>query len=220
MKHSPKLPEPAFLTSWKAKVAGKNGGGVVAYSRFKSKPEKKQLHKFILEEQSGLCCYCGSRVTYDSVNQTDNDCHIEHFDPDRGRDLEYGNLFVSCGLSDTGFRPMTCGSSKANNLIDVALIPSANFCETQFSYGINGGVYGKSQSAIEAANTLSLNDPSLVSARASILKEIEVLVGVDEINDDNIGDFLNDLSVKDSEGNEVVFIQVIRSYLKEEFSIA
>ena len=109
MRGSAKGREPEELIAWKAT---QRAGGIDLESQGLPQPEKRATVNGLFAEQTGQCVYCGRRISLDRLREF----HIEHFRP-RSKyselELDYANLFLSCGPEHKhGPRP-TCGNHKA-----------------------------------------------------------------------------------------------------------
>lgn len=162
MKHIEKKAPPESLETYKQEENA-------AFKRLPS-PIKKALKLQLIDEQGGLCCYCGNRITYETSN-------IEHFKPKDDSlfpelQLEYSNLFSSClgGQIDrqTNSRfPLSCDAKKNNSIIDVC--PTDPDCEEQFMYDDDGNIYGCSDKARTAIAVLGLNNEVIKNRRKAAI---------------------------------------------------
>ena len=128
-------------------------------------------------EQTGQCVYCGRRVHLVRPNEV-KQYHIEHFRPREkypSLELEYTNLFLSCGSnSNTGARS-TCGVYKGNWFEEKCHIsPCPDSCSTRFFYLASGIIHGNgSPEANKMIEMLNLNDPALIADRKAIMEELD-----------------------------------------------
>ena len=138
---------------------------------------KDELRHSLFDEQGGICCYCGKRISdnYTSV--------IEHLYP-RGLkqyvhlQLEYTNLLCSCdgGVSDrTGKSkaekrkfPSYCDDKKNNRVLKVH--PLCIDCEKKFGYDEEGYIYGLTPEACETIEILGLDCATLVNLRKAAIE--------------------------------------------------
>lgn len=138
---------------------------------------KDELRHSLFDEQGGICCYCGKRISdnYTSV--------IEHLYP-RGLkqyvhlQLEYTNLLCSCdgGVSDrTGKSkaeklkcPSYCDNKKNNRVLKVH--PLCIDCEKKFGYDEEGYIYGLTPEARETIEILGLDCATLVNLRKAAIE--------------------------------------------------
>ena len=127
MKHTVKGEAPNAFEVWKL------GGWTPGYTDLQN-PEKALLHAALIQEQGGVCCYCGRTVSA-------TDSHIEHFRPQEvwpNLALDYGNLHTSCIRND---KPLHCGHFKANKFDEAQHIsPLDPDCEARFLYTREGAI--------------------------------------------------------------------------------
>lgn len=130
MKHTVKGGAPNEFVVWK------QGGWTPGYKDLQN-PEKAQLHAALIQEQGGVCCYCGR-----SVVQADS--HIEHFRPQESRPdlaLDYANLHASCLRETKLGNPLHCGHFKGNGFDENSHIsPLDSECEERFRFTLMGKV--------------------------------------------------------------------------------
>lgn len=168
LKHITKANAPASLEAYKS----------IEGARFEDLPKdvKDELRKSLVEEQGGLCCYCGSEI------QADNTSVIEHLLPKgderyKHLQLEYSNLLCSCdggraerekkSKSEKKLYPSHCDNKKHDNKIDVS--PLDENCEEQFAYDEEGNIYGLNQHAQTTIGILGLDCSTLNSLRKSAI---------------------------------------------------
>ena len=137
---------------------------------------KEDLRAHLIDEQGGICCYCGKRIL--------PDCHsvIEHLLPKglkqyQHLQLAYSNLLCSCdgGESDrTGKTkvqkrvfPPYCDSKKNNRVIKIT--PLDENCESYFLYDDEGHIYGRTAEAVETIEILGLDCSTLVNLRKAAI---------------------------------------------------
>lgn len=169
MRGSNKGPEPAGLRDWKA---AQRAAGVEPEYADLQHPEKGATVDSLFAEQTGQCVYCGRGIS--RANQRH---HIEHFRPRRYRDLQldYANLFLSCGPeSDDGPR-QTCGNHKDGWFDENCHIPPApESCAHRFRFGTSGEIAGDgSPEAEQMIAVLNLNYPELVAERQFLILDLE-----------------------------------------------
>lgn len=133
MKYLVKRNSPSVFESWKALGSEE---WKPSYGTLQN-PEKKALHEALLQEQGGVCCYCGREITL-------ADSHIEHFRPQEAREdlaLEYTNLFASCIRESKPGAPLHCGHAKGNAFDEANHIsPLDEHCERRYIYALNGAI--------------------------------------------------------------------------------
>jgi len=214
MKHSDKKTEPTSFTHYKDKRVGKKHGRKLSYGHFKKQGPKKELTVHIMDEQKNLCCYCGRRIS------GENKSHLEHFFSQKHFKklaLDYSNMFISCGLTGTGYTPETCGFHKKELEIDANLIPSNRNCEGNFIYGSDGTITGLNPEAKAAIKILNLGEATLASDRKVVISGLEGMIASGEISKTNWQTELPKLCAA-SDGSEPGYVQVIRRYIEAEFS--
>lgn len=104
MKHIMKQPEPELFTDWK-NLAGEDWQP--SYQLL-SGDVKQAVKVALMLEQGFLCCYCERRLT-------DDDSHIEHFQPQSNPlvdPLDYENMLCSCQNQLERGEPRHCGIRK------------------------------------------------------------------------------------------------------------
>ncbi|MDR1349752.1 MAG: TIGR02646 family protein [Zoogloeaceae bacterium] len=211
MKHVVKGVEPEDFRAWKkrASVDWKPD-----YASLQN-PEKRSLHKSLLQEQGWVCCYCGNRVSLD-------DSHIEHFHPQKcypESALEYGNLHASC-TSNPG-TPLHCGHAKGHRFDTSFISPLEPNCELRFIYGgIGGEIFSSNKTDAAATNmidVLKLNIPILKNKRKALLNTI--------LSPDFLGNATNEeLTIlwmhyrkTDVEGKLQSFAHVVTRFIEQNF---
>lgn len=213
MKHSKKQEPPGRLTAWLAKV---NEDWRPNWDNFAG-PPRSETKQALLQEQGWVCAYCGRKID-------DGGSHIEHFLPRSKfpeRELDYANLFASCGPSGKKSAPKTCGDAKGywDPTDPVNLIPSHPDCEKRFRYESNGAVNPVDPSDLhvfKAIKVLNLNDDSLQLVRKSILAGLEAAIRAGEITAQNAADEISSWRAKDGDGRCKNFGHVAARYLEEE----
>ena len=139
---------------------------------------KESVRSTLHAEQRGLCIYCGRRLNLSAPGKS---YHIEHFRPRETYphlQLDYNNLYLSCGQEDAEGNPApTCGNVKGNWFDEANHVPTAYAaCTQRFKFSLNGDVEA-ADATDDAANTmirvLNLNHPELVKDRESVLYIID-----------------------------------------------
>lgn len=171
MRGSAKGREPEELRTWKAT---QRENGVEPEYRALPQPERHATVGSLLLEQTGQCVYCGRRISLDRHGQH----HIEHFRP-RSRypelELDYANLFVSCGpASEDGARE-TCGNYKGDWFDeDCHITPAPESCADRFRFRSSGMIAGDdTPDADKMIQVLNLNHPELVTDRQRVIENLE-----------------------------------------------
>lgn len=166
MRYVAKNKEPDSFTAWKDLA---NEDWKPTYQDLKN-PEKNELHKSLLSEQGGTCCYCGRKVD-------PADSHIEHFVPQASSPalaLEYENPLASCIRERSPNLPLHCGHAKDEDLDQARYIsPLDPSCEQRFRYALDGAVLTSDpddEKADYMINLLQLGIPSLRNRRQAVLE--------------------------------------------------
>lgn len=141
MRYINKLPSPAAFETWKQQQ-----GLRVTYRQLglpQHQKIKEILRTQLVNEQKGLCCYCGIALDQNNV-------HIEHHKPQRNpykaKQLDYSNLHASCmgkeAHPDSSDELTFCGHSKGSWYDPVLTIsPLDPLCESYFKYSADGRIY-------------------------------------------------------------------------------
>jgi uncharacterized protein (TIGR02646 family) len=161
MKHIQKQAEPKDFTSWKSRPR--------AYDRFKKTASiKKVVKDALMQEQGYLCCYCERSLT-------DDDSHIEHFQPRQKTatdPLDFNNLLCSCQKDLMPGEPRHCGNSKSNFDANLLISPFDSTCETRFMFTADGYIQAAQDTDAVAQKTLEvlqLDIPKLRALRRSAI---------------------------------------------------
>lgn len=165
MRHVLKGAPPADFEAWKAKA---NDDWQPNYGNLQN-PEKRHLHKALLDEQGQVCCYCGRSITL-------GDSHIEHFRPQEQRldlDLAFENLFASC-IRETGpGAPLHCGHAKGHEFDEARHVsPLDPACERRFTYSLAGAILPLDDAARYMVELLSLDIEFLRNRRLEVLRRV------------------------------------------------
>ncbi|MEA1907846.1 MAG: retron system putative HNH endonuclease [Euryarchaeota archaeon] len=100
-------------------------------------PEKKEVKESLMTEQGHICCYCERRLT-------DDDSHIEHFNPQSNNavnPLDYANMLCSCQDRLEKGEPRHCGVLKDNWFDDQLLVSPLDLgCGGHFAYTADGKI--------------------------------------------------------------------------------
>lgn len=136
MKHIVKNQNTPAFDDWRASA---NENWQPTYGRGGLRGvEKKEVKDSLMREQGYICCYCERRLT-------DDDSHIEHFNPQSNNTvdpLEYTNMLCSCQDQLNKGEPRHCGNSKDNWFNEDLLIsPLDSNCEGRFSYTADGKIH-------------------------------------------------------------------------------
>ena len=171
MRGSAKGEEPVELLEWK-EVQISNDIEPEYRNLPRSKRDATENRLFI--EQTGQCVYCGRRISLIQKGKY----HIEHFRPQskyRALQLDYTNLFLSCGPeSDQGVQG-TCGNYKNDWFEeDCHIVPFPPSCAERFRYRLSGKIAGDgSPEADKMIRVLNLEHRELVTERKNLLEHLE-----------------------------------------------
>lgn len=100
-----------------------------------------ELHESLVTEQRGLCCYCMSRITTDTVSVEHWHCQSD----DSHDDLDYDNMLGVCDGGE-GRLPSDmfhCDKSKGNRPIKFNPANPANHIEKEIYYSMEGVIKSK-----------------------------------------------------------------------------
>ena len=166
MKHIVKNQNTPGFDKWKASV---NENWQPTYDGLRD-PEKKEVKDSLMKEQGKICCYCERRLT-------DEDSHIEHFNPRSNNavnPLDYANMLCSCQNRLEQGKPRHCGNLKGdwfdNQLLVSPLDPD---CEGYFAYTADGKIQPARESDDAARMTiekLGLNINKLSALRKKAIE--------------------------------------------------
>ena len=199
-----KSEEPDELTVFRKKQ-GAN------YQLFtENQPLYRQVKEQLLDDQKGLCCYCGIRIAADSS-------HIEHLldqHKNKALQLDYGNLLTSC---NGGNKQEHCGHAKGSSLLPVT--PLQEGCEQRFVYRSSGLVDGlvndvEDVEAKTSIQVLNLNAQRLRNQRKAALASCGLFD--DELSCEDIDEYLELYASPDEQGMLEPFSQVIINRLHQE----
>jgi uncharacterized protein (TIGR02646 family) len=155
-----KASEPECFPAWK-KQKGHHG-----LPPPEPRVENNKLREALVDEQGGLCCYCGRGIDADP---DPDGSHIEHFRPQaRYPDLatEYGNIHASCNSKSN------CGEAKGDGFDEDMCVSPMEVDEARFVYTLEGEVCPKDKGDLAATymiEILKLNASVLVSKRKNVL---------------------------------------------------
>ena len=166
MKHIIKDQDTPEFDKWKALA---NEDWQPTYEDLRD-PEKKEIKDSLLNEQGYICCYCERRLT-------DNDSHIEHFNPqsnNAANPLDYANMLCSCQKQLKQGKPRHCGNLKGNWFDDQLLVSPLDLdCEGHFAHTADGKIQPARESDDAARMTiekLGLNINRLIALRKKAIE--------------------------------------------------
>ena len=206
MRGSAKGDEPPTLGDWKA---AQRRNGIEPEYRNLQQPERGATEKSLVTEQTGQCVYCGRGI---SLNRNQH-YHIEHFRPRSNYpelQLDYTNLFLSCGpSSDRGARS-TCGHHKGDWFEEDCHIPPApEACAERFRFRSLGHITGDGSSeANKMIGALNLNYHGLVKDRREMIETLDDALNNGVLPEVLIQDFL----YVDAKGTRPSFANVAIGY--------
>ncbi|WP_306114814.1 MULTISPECIES: retron system putative HNH endonuclease [unclassified Roseovarius] len=173
MRGSSKGPPPTTFVEWLA-LGQDNEDWTATYNAL-SGAEKTDLRLSLLREQTGQCVYCGRKLDLNDPRFS----HIEHFRPQSDYpelELDYKNLFMSCGPMDNDGNALeVCGNKKGNwfdEKCHVSPFPEAR-CVSLFSYQSTGEIASAAANANKMIDVLNLNDPELVRERKELVRGLD-----------------------------------------------
>ena len=214
MRGSAKGPAPAELCTWKI-VQGDNG--IEPKYGDLQHPERSATMNSLFAEQTGQCVYCGRGIVLTKQGRY----HIEHFRP-RSKypwlQLDYTNLFLSCGPDNERGIRQSCGAHKDDWFDEASHIsPDSEACAEHFWFRVSGEIVGDdTPEAKEMISVLNLNHPELVAERQVMIEDVE--------RELRIGTPLDELcqgySHKDHNGMRLSFANVALGYLRAQANAA
>ena len=171
MRGSAKGREPEELLGWKE---AQRVGGIDLEYRNLPLPEKRATVNVLFAEQTGQCVYCGRRISLYRHGQF----HIEHFRPQSRYpelQLDYANLFLSCGPELEHGPTPTCGNHKAGWFDEDRHIPPApESCAERFRFRSSGEIASDdTPEAAKMIQVLNLNHPELVTERRVVIEDLD-----------------------------------------------
>ncbi len=165
MKFVSKGNEPDSFRDWKS-TADENWQPT--YDALQN-PEKRDLHRALLNEQGFVCCYCGRSIDL-------GDSHIEHFRPQEKREdlaLDFSNLHCSCIRGNMPGIPLHCGHRKGSNFDeDLYVSPIEAGCEQRFRYTLVGEVLALDARAAYMTTLLGLDIEFLRNRRKDAMEGV------------------------------------------------
>lgn len=201
MKHIVKQAEPQDFADWKKSAKKRQRRTYKELSdtnNTESREIKKTLKDALLAEQGWICCYCEKRVT-------DDDSHIEHFNPQSNQKvdpLNFENLLCSCQNETRQGVPLSCGHKKGGwfdqNLLISPLDPQ---CESRFAFTGDGRIKpldDNDQAAIETIEKLGLNTQNHKALRSAAIAGFLATEG--GMSEKDLHTFVSDYLKRDNSG--------------------
>lgn len=170
---------------------------------------KKALRNQLIEEQRGVCVYCGRRAG--ETRQPMG--HIEHFRPSSKypeAQLEYTNLFFSCGDKEPDHLTTDhCGAWKgAEDLPNDYINPQSEGLGGRFSFTETGEILGTDSASKAMIDFLNLNQRNLKALRAQLIQGLTALILEGDIK--SLAAFWDEI---DENGREKSLSYVARNYI-------
>ena len=208
MRGSTKGDEPPELRDWKAE---QRRNGIEPEYRNLQQPERGATEKSLFAEQTGQCVYCGRGISLDRKQHY----HIEHFRPRSQRkypelQLDYMNLFLSCGPEGDHGARNTCGHHKGDWFEEGCHIPPVpEACAERFRFRSSGRIAGDGSPEADKMIT-TLNHPELVTERQVMIEALD-----HDLNDGALPELLvEDFLDTDPHGARPSFANVAIGYLR------
>jgi uncharacterized protein (TIGR02646 family) len=208
-----KNPEPDWLLKRK-RHASPRGKRSFSYDDLSDR-ERILLREALIEEQGGLCCYCGRRI------DTDNS-HNEHFRPQSSYPdlaVNYENLHASC-IRETKLNDILhCGHGKKDKFDETRCVsPLECDCEERFLYTLEGEILPKDKNDEKAKymiELLKLNAGPLLGRRKTVLALVLPLDLLDDMSSDELEKLRSAYLERDENGCFQEFKQVLSRYIDQ-----
>jgi uncharacterized protein (TIGR02646 family) len=203
-----KAPEPEWFPVWKKQSSRESHGRL---SPPDTPVQKNRLMETLVDEQGGLCCYCGRDIGT-SPNPDPNSCHLEHFRPQsKYHDLatEYGNIHASCNSK------LNCGHHKKDDFDEDNCISPLEVDEERFVYTLEGEVCPKDQNdeaVVYMIKILNLNHEALMNKRKNLLTIFQSMSPPD-LSLDEIKKLRSSYQERDANHRHQAFRQVLTYYI-------
>ena len=173
MKYITKQQQPHELIAWTRARPETKDARDLAWGYDDMPSDVRQTVKAsLVQEQGGLCCYTGRRVTAEKS-------HIEHLKPqtlcENHEDTDYTNMLAAHPASDS--KRCEYGAHKKDDWYDEHLLvhPLRRNCEHRFRYKSNGKISPTNAAdagAVETISRLGLDHHELVELREQAIHGI------------------------------------------------
>ena len=209
MRGSAKGREPEKLRAWKELQLN---NGIEPEYRALQRPVRDAMLRRLYAEQTGQCVYCGGGISLDGRESF----HVEHFRPQsreeyRALQLEYSNLFLSCGPEGEPGVGETCGRHKGDWFDENCHIPPVpEACAQRFRFRALGNIVGDgSAEAQRMIEVLNLDHRELVTVRRELIEDLDRELNEGVPDHDLLQDYLD----TDRHGARPSFANVAFGYL-------
>ena len=212
MRGSVKGREPEELRAWRELQLQND---IEPEFRALPRRERNAMLDNLHTEQTGQCVYCGRGISLGRLESY----HVEHFRPQskeeyRVLQLDYSNLFLSCGPEAEHGPRETCGRKKGDWFEEGCHIePAPETCADRFRFRSTGDIAGDGTAEAEKMiEVLNLNHRELVTERQSLIENLDHELNEGEPAHDLLQDYLD----TDGQGARPGFANVAIGYLTAE----
>lgn len=181
-------------------------------------PHFWDLKHQMMEEQGGICCYCGLKIDFNNGRKAT----VEHLIPKGvSRELvgEYKNLLLCCSLTQeendditngiiTDIDVIHCDDTKGNTQLNYT--PLQENCDTHFIYDITGHIMPTDFGSATDINTLNLDCQSLVDRRKMAMNILFDESGI-MLSNDELQQISSSIMQRQADGMFREFCFVIKS---------